>query len=106
MRGKDGNRLVPCLDYTVHVIKLSNEAPRVSGASLQTCVAWRCPDGTHTSSVGQFRTFLLMCDTKITNMPVKYDYLWDFIGIFDDGRGATLTSKMPEQNQRNQIARN
>ncbi|GFS99217.1 hypothetical protein TNCV_1600571 [Trichonephila clavipes] len=29
-----------------HALKLSNQAPRVSGESLQTCVAWRCPDGT------------------------------------------------------------
>ncbi|GFT52739.1 hypothetical protein TNCV_205831 [Trichonephila clavipes] len=26
--------------------KLSNQAPRVSGESIQMCVAWRCPDGT------------------------------------------------------------
>ncbi|GFT82546.1 hypothetical protein TNCV_1633501 [Trichonephila clavipes] len=30
----------------VDALKLPNQAPRVSGESLQTCVAWRCPDGT------------------------------------------------------------
>ncbi|GFU25814.1 hypothetical protein TNCV_5103741 [Trichonephila clavipes] len=30
----------------VDAVKLPNQAPRVSGESLQTCVAWRCPDGT------------------------------------------------------------
>ncbi|GFV56356.1 hypothetical protein TNCV_3123521 [Trichonephila clavipes] len=30
----------------VNALKLPNQAPRVSGESLQTCVAWRCPDGT------------------------------------------------------------
>ncbi|GFV55185.1 hypothetical protein TNCV_1382061 [Trichonephila clavipes] len=30
----------------VDALKLSNQALRVSGESLQTCVAWRCPDGT------------------------------------------------------------
>ncbi|GFT06103.1 hypothetical protein TNCV_1595241 [Trichonephila clavipes] len=43
---KKGNRLVPGLDYMVVALKLPNQAPRVSGESLQTCVAWRCPDGT------------------------------------------------------------
>ncbi|GFW81962.1 hypothetical protein TNCV_770911 [Trichonephila clavipes] len=28
------------------VLKLPNQALRVSGESQQTCVAWRCPDGT------------------------------------------------------------
>ncbi|GFV76980.1 hypothetical protein TNCV_690501 [Trichonephila clavipes] len=46
MREIGGNRLVPGPDYMVHALKLSNQAPRVSGESLQTCVAWRCPDGT------------------------------------------------------------
>ncbi|GFU60292.1 hypothetical protein TNCV_3404381 [Trichonephila clavipes] len=30
----------------VDSLKLSNQAPRVSGESLQTCVIWRCPDRT------------------------------------------------------------
>ncbi|GFT02594.1 hypothetical protein TNCV_1487891 [Trichonephila clavipes] len=30
----------------VDALKLPIQAPRVSGKSLQTCVAWRCPDGT------------------------------------------------------------
>ncbi|GFX97747.1 hypothetical protein TNCV_3066341 [Trichonephila clavipes] len=30
----------------VDVLKLSNQALRVSGESLQMYVAWRCPDGT------------------------------------------------------------
>ncbi|GFU71115.1 hypothetical protein TNCV_1216391 [Trichonephila clavipes] len=46
MREKGGNRLVPGTDYMVDALKLSNQTPRVSGESLQTCVAWRCPDGT------------------------------------------------------------
>ncbi|GFT76233.1 hypothetical protein TNCV_564291 [Trichonephila clavipes] len=46
MRGKGGNSLVPSPDYMVDALKLSNQAPTVSGESLQTCVAWRCPDGT------------------------------------------------------------
>ncbi|GFV87743.1 hypothetical protein TNCV_780251 [Trichonephila clavipes] len=46
MEGKGGNRLVPGLDYMVDALKLPNQAPRVSGESLQTCVAWRCSDGT------------------------------------------------------------
>ncbi|GFY01716.1 hypothetical protein TNCV_1467081 [Trichonephila clavipes] len=27
-------------------LKRSNQAPKVSGESLQTCVPWHCPDGT------------------------------------------------------------
>ncbi|GFW64984.1 hypothetical protein TNCV_392501 [Trichonephila clavipes] len=30
----------------VDALKLPNQAPRVSGESLQTCVASHCPDGT------------------------------------------------------------
>ncbi|GFT85866.1 hypothetical protein TNCV_3255201 [Trichonephila clavipes] len=45
MREKGGNRLVPGPDYMVDALKLSNQAPRVSGESLQTCGAWYCPDG-------------------------------------------------------------
>ncbi|GFW28825.1 hypothetical protein TNCV_201481 [Trichonephila clavipes] len=30
----------------VDALKLPIQAPRVSGESLQTCVVWRCPDGT------------------------------------------------------------
>ncbi|GFW51835.1 hypothetical protein TNCV_1187671 [Trichonephila clavipes] len=46
MREKGGNHLVPGPDYMVDALKLPNQAPRVSGESLQTCVAWRCSDGT------------------------------------------------------------
>ncbi|GFW59023.1 hypothetical protein TNCV_2831291 [Trichonephila clavipes] len=46
MQEKGGNRLVPSSDYMVDPLKLPNQAPRVSDESLQTCVAWRCPDGT------------------------------------------------------------
>ncbi|GFV92341.1 hypothetical protein TNCV_3949511 [Trichonephila clavipes] len=46
MREKGGNRLVPGLDCIVDALKLPNQAPRVSGESLLTSVAWRCPDGT------------------------------------------------------------
>ncbi|GFV68165.1 hypothetical protein TNCV_1874471 [Trichonephila clavipes] len=42
---KDGNRLVPGPDYMVGVLKLPNQALRVSSESLQACVAWRYPDG-------------------------------------------------------------
>ncbi|GFT59614.1 hypothetical protein TNCV_4964751 [Trichonephila clavipes] len=30
----------------VNAVKLPKQAPRVSGESRQTCVAWHCPDGT------------------------------------------------------------
>ncbi|GFX02882.1 hypothetical protein TNCV_4438641 [Trichonephila clavipes] len=30
----------------VDALKLSNQSPRVSGESLQTCVVWRCLDET------------------------------------------------------------
>ncbi|GFW54814.1 hypothetical protein TNCV_2654541 [Trichonephila clavipes] len=30
----------------VDALKLPNQAPKVSGESIQTCVAWRCLDGT------------------------------------------------------------
>ncbi|GFY34160.1 hypothetical protein TNCV_2504631 [Trichonephila clavipes] len=46
MQAKGGNCLVPGPDYMMDALKLPNQAPRVSGESLQTCVAWRCPDGT------------------------------------------------------------
>ncbi|GFV97305.1 hypothetical protein TNCV_2038151 [Trichonephila clavipes] len=46
MREKGGKRLVPGPDYMVDALKLSNQAPRASGELLQTCTAWRCPDGT------------------------------------------------------------
>ncbi|GFY01697.1 hypothetical protein TNCV_2608801 [Trichonephila clavipes] len=46
MREKDGNHLVPDPDYMLDALKLPNQAPIVSGDSLQTCMAWRCPDGT------------------------------------------------------------
>ncbi|GFW41499.1 hypothetical protein TNCV_465871 [Trichonephila clavipes] len=46
MPEKGGNHLVPGPDYMADALKFPNQAPRVSGESLQTCVAWRCPDGT------------------------------------------------------------
>ncbi|GFW30086.1 hypothetical protein TNCV_1053971 [Trichonephila clavipes] len=46
MPEKGGNRLVQGPEYMVDALKLSNQAPRVSGESLQMCVAWRCPDRT------------------------------------------------------------
>ncbi|GFW34117.1 hypothetical protein TNCV_287991 [Trichonephila clavipes] len=46
MREKGGNRLGPGADGIVDELKLPNQAPRVPGESLQTCVVWRCPDGT------------------------------------------------------------
>ncbi|GFT40106.1 hypothetical protein TNCV_2171191 [Trichonephila clavipes] len=46
MPEKGGNHLVSGLDYMVDALKLPNQAPTVSSESLQTCVAWRCPDGT------------------------------------------------------------
>ncbi|GFX67611.1 hypothetical protein TNCV_3933531 [Trichonephila clavipes] len=45
MREKCGNRLVRGRYYMVDALKLPNQAPRVSGESLQTWVAWRWPDG-------------------------------------------------------------
>ncbi|GFX70810.1 hypothetical protein TNCV_1337721 [Trichonephila clavipes] len=46
MREKGGKRLVSDPDYMVDALKLSSQAPRIYGESLQTSVAWRCPDGT------------------------------------------------------------
>ncbi|GFV72865.1 hypothetical protein TNCV_1325761 [Trichonephila clavipes] len=46
MQEKGSNRLVPDSDYMVDALKLSNQAPRVSGESLHAYVAWRCPNGT------------------------------------------------------------
>ncbi|GFX94927.1 hypothetical protein TNCV_3045591 [Trichonephila clavipes] len=46
MSEKGGNRLGQGPDYMVYALKLPNQAPRVSGESLQKCVAWRCPNGT------------------------------------------------------------
>ncbi|GFU14147.1 hypothetical protein TNCV_4446971 [Trichonephila clavipes] len=45
MQEKDGNHLVPGLDYMADALKFPNQASSVSGESLQTCVAFRCPDG-------------------------------------------------------------
>ncbi|GFX94303.1 hypothetical protein TNCV_4293481 [Trichonephila clavipes] len=42
---KWGNHLVSGTDYMVNALKLPDQAPRVFSESLQTCVAWRCPDG-------------------------------------------------------------
>ncbi|GFY35071.1 hypothetical protein TNCV_5044461 [Trichonephila clavipes] len=46
MREKGGNNFLLGPDYMVDALKFLNQAPRVSGVSLQTCVAWRCPDET------------------------------------------------------------
>ncbi|GFT75755.1 hypothetical protein TNCV_3125501 [Trichonephila clavipes] len=46
MREKGANRLVPGPDFMVDALKIPNQAPRVFGESLQTCVASRCHDGT------------------------------------------------------------
>ncbi|GFX75034.1 hypothetical protein TNCV_1846061 [Trichonephila clavipes] len=40
MPEEGGNCLVPCPDYMVDALKLPNQAPRVSGESLRTGVAW------------------------------------------------------------------
>ncbi|GFW92431.1 DUF4817 domain-containing protein [Trichonephila clavipes] len=45
MQEKSGN-LVPGSDYMVDELRHPNQAPRVIGESIQTCVAWCCPDGT------------------------------------------------------------
>ncbi|GFV77616.1 hypothetical protein TNCV_616361 [Trichonephila clavipes] len=37
---------MPGPDYMADALKLPNQAPRVSGESLQKCVAWLCPNGT------------------------------------------------------------
>ncbi|GFU65709.1 hypothetical protein TNCV_5058431 [Trichonephila clavipes] len=96
MQEKGGNCLMPDPDYMVDALKLSNQAPRVSGKSLQMCVAWRCPDGTQHLFCWPI---LLLVDATTTNMPVNLDYFCDFINIFDDGCRATLKSKIPERNQ-------
>ncbi|GFU55010.1 hypothetical protein TNCV_425201 [Trichonephila clavipes] len=49
-----GTRLVPGTDYMVDALKLSNQAPGVSGESLQTCVAGVVLMEYNTSSDGQF----------------------------------------------------
>ncbi|GFU73223.1 hypothetical protein TNCV_493481 [Trichonephila clavipes] len=46
MREKGVILLVSGPDYMVDALKLTNQAPRFSGESLQLCVAWHCPDGT------------------------------------------------------------
>ncbi|GFW86763.1 hypothetical protein TNCV_2809181 [Trichonephila clavipes] len=46
MPEKGRNRLVTAPDYMVDALKFTNQAPRVSGESLQTCMTWSCPDGT------------------------------------------------------------
>ncbi|GFV08079.1 hypothetical protein TNCV_1047081 [Trichonephila clavipes] len=46
MQEKGVNFLVPGPVYMVGALKLPNQAPRVYGESLQTCGAWRCPEGT------------------------------------------------------------
>ncbi|GFS70634.1 hypothetical protein TNCV_520421 [Trichonephila clavipes] len=46
MQDKDNNRLMPGSDYMVDALKFPNQALEVSGESLQTCVAWHCPDKT------------------------------------------------------------
>ncbi|GFU30134.1 hypothetical protein TNCV_1925441 [Trichonephila clavipes] len=45
MREKGRNHLVAGQDIMMDALKLTNQVPRVSGESLQTCVAWRCLDG-------------------------------------------------------------
>ncbi|GFU42231.1 hypothetical protein TNCV_4554141 [Trichonephila clavipes] len=47
MPEKGFSHLVPGPDYMVDAIKLPNQATRVSGESLQTCVAWRCHGKQH-----------------------------------------------------------
>ncbi|GFV74250.1 hypothetical protein TNCV_2312481 [Trichonephila clavipes] len=48
MREKGGNPLVPGPEYMVDALKFPNQAPIADelSESLQTWVAWRCPDGT------------------------------------------------------------
>ncbi|GFV12443.1 hypothetical protein TNCV_1792221 [Trichonephila clavipes] len=47
IREKGWNRLVAGSDYMEDALKHLNQVPRVSGESLQSCVAWRCSDGAH-----------------------------------------------------------
>ncbi|GFW40485.1 hypothetical protein TNCV_1020421 [Trichonephila clavipes] len=62
MREKGGNCLVPGPDYVVDALKLPNQAPRVSGESLQKCVGPSVVLMEHnTSSVDQFWPFLVNC---------------------------------------------
>ncbi|GFU62517.1 hypothetical protein TNCV_1313621 [Trichonephila clavipes] len=46
MREKGVNCLVPGPDNMVNALKLPNQAPTASDKSLQTSMAWHCPDGT------------------------------------------------------------
>ncbi|GFV52013.1 hypothetical protein TNCV_1323661 [Trichonephila clavipes] len=46
MRKKAGNPLVPGPDYIGDALKLPKQSSRVSGESLQTCVARHCLDET------------------------------------------------------------
>ncbi|GFV51699.1 hypothetical protein TNCV_1320551 [Trichonephila clavipes] len=46
MREKGGDHLVPGPDCMVDTLKLLKQALKISGETLQTCVVWRCPDGT------------------------------------------------------------
>ncbi|GFX59144.1 hypothetical protein TNCV_936591 [Trichonephila clavipes] len=120
MREKGGNRLVPGPDYRVDALKLSNQAPRVSGqgfadgnSTLHVFFVLIGVAPKHRASfLIQFcsnglklfygRSISLLGNSTTTNMPASFDYFCDFIDIFDDGRGATLTSKMSERNRRNQ----
>ncbi|GFU59392.1 hypothetical protein TNCV_2299551 [Trichonephila clavipes] len=58
MPEKGGKGLVPDPDYMVDALKLPNQAPRVSGESLQTFVAWRFPDGSQHLFCWPFWSFL------------------------------------------------
>ena len=43
---KCSNSLMPGLGYMMDALKLPNQVPKVSGKSVQMCIAWCCPYGT------------------------------------------------------------
>ncbi|GFS83878.1 hypothetical protein TNCV_2363171 [Trichonephila clavipes] len=68
MGEKGGNRLVAGPGCMVDALKLSNKAPRVFGESLQTCAAWRCPDGTQ--YLFCWKMLAVSCQSLASNGPV------------------------------------
>ncbi|GFV99843.1 hypothetical protein TNCV_5082031 [Trichonephila clavipes] len=124
VREKCINRLVPGLDYMVDVLKLLNQAPRVSAVSGQSlALSGPVIDSRDLNLVFGYEEatpierflstppkctvepswplVLVLENATTTNMPVNFDYFCDFIDVLTTGlpvQGASLTSKMPEQN--------
>ncbi|GFX74651.1 hypothetical protein TNCV_3120831 [Trichonephila clavipes] len=119
---KSDNRLVPGPDCMVNVLKLPNQIPRVSGESLQTCVAWRCPDGTQhifcwpilaisgqllasngtVVDISDLNSWVMLWQLTCRLTLITYMILSTFSTTGLPVRSASLTSKMPERNRRNQ----